>query len=238
MRRRAGGFSLIEVMVALTLGLVVVLGITQIFITAKSTYLSQSASARLQEDARFALSKMIQEIRMVGMFGCLTTDAITYTEPAIAGEFANPIRFVRSADGGTQTLTLISADVGAAGGTPTWTIVTDCVTSARAYRGARVAGSGEIALPVRKLVYTVENNQLMLGAGSAKAVLVDNVDALEISFGVASLASDSAVSHYSSAPNNPATIRSVRLSLTLKDPEARVRNQTYNVVASLRNRLQ
>jgi type IV pilus assembly protein PilW len=33
-----------------------------------------------------------------------------------------------------------------------------------------------------------------------------------------------------------ANIRSVRLTLTLKDPDNRVRNQTYNVVAALRNR--
>ncbi|WP_166360344.1 PilW family protein [Pseudomonas akapageensis] len=238
MKRGSGGFSLLEMMVALALGLVVVLGITRIFIAAKDTYLAQTASAQLQEDARFALSKMIQEIRMVGMFGCLATDAMTYADASIAREFANPITFVRNADGSAQTLTLISAGTGLAGGRPTWTIVTDCRTSAHAYRDAKAAGSGQFALPVHKLVYSVENHQLKLQAGGSPAVMTDNVAALKISFGVANQPSDTAVARYSDSPSDPATIRSVRLSLTLSDPAGRVRDQTYNVVASLRNRLE
>ncbi len=42
----------------------------------------------------------------------------------------------------------------------------------------------------------------------------------------------------SKAPANPALIRSVRLSMTLQDPAGQVRDQTYSVVAALRNRLQ
>ena len=36
---------------------------------------------------------------------------------------------------------------------------------------------------------------------------------------------------------DPARIRSVRLSLTLADPQQRVRSQTFSTVAALRNRL-
>jgi type IV pilus assembly protein PilW len=135
-------------------------------------------------------------------------------------------------------MTLIGAEVGGAGGPPTWTIVTDCLASARAYKGAHPASSGQFALPVRKLVYSVEDNQLKLQAGGTKAVLTDNVSALKISFGVANQAADTVVARYSDAPGDPATIRSVRLSLTLKDPDGRVRDQTWNAVASLRNRLE
>ncbi|NBA96436.1 PilW family protein [Pseudomonas sp. R5(2019)] len=237
MKRRSRGFGLVEVMVAMLLGLIVVLGITQIFIAAKNTYLAQNASARLQEDARFAFSKMIQELRMVGMFGCLTTSSMTYADASIATEFSNPITFARASDGSTQTLTFITADVGSSGSTPSYTVVTDCVTFARAYREAQTPGAGQIALPLRKVVYTVENNQLKLGADTNKQVLVDNVASMAISFGIASTATDNAVSSYSTTPSNAATIRSVRLSLTLRDPNARVADQTYNVVASLRNRL-
>lgn len=79
MRQHNRGFGLIEMLIALTLGLIVVLGVVQIFISAKNTYVSQNSAAAMQEDARFVLSKMIQEIRMVGMFGCLgsITDSST-----------------------------------------------------------------------------------------------------------------------------------------------------------------
>jgi len=46
-----------------------------------------------------------------------------------------------------------------------------------------------------------------------------------------------AAASYSSNPSEPARIRSVRLSLTLFDPSGRVSDQTFNVVAALRNRL-
>ncbi|WP_287815383.1 prepilin-type N-terminal cleavage/methylation domain-containing protein, partial [Pseudomonas sp.] len=61
MRKRASGFGLIELMVAILLGLIILLGVLQIFVSAKNTYLAQNASAAMQEDARYALSKMVQE---------------------------------------------------------------------------------------------------------------------------------------------------------------------------------
>ncbi|MNR12986.1 hypothetical protein D3C85_1293680 [compost metagenome] len=77
----------------------------------------------------------------------------------------------------------------------------------------------------------------MKGGAAADQVLVDNVSAFDVSFGLASTATDLAASRYSSNPPNPALIRSVRLSLTLTDPNHRVSDQTFNVVAALRNRL-
>ena len=70
MRKRHSGFGLIELMIAMALGLLLVLGMTQVFLSARQTSLAQSASAQLQEDARYVLSKIAQEIRMAGMFGC------------------------------------------------------------------------------------------------------------------------------------------------------------------------
>jgi type IV pilus assembly protein PilW len=90
------------------------------------------------------------------------------------------------------------------------------------------------------LIYSFSNNQLLMGVGSgtpAQAVLVNNVSAFNVSFGLASSANDVAASSYSSNPTDPARIRSVRLTLTLTDPNNRVGNQTFNVVAALRNRL-
>lgn len=232
MKKIVRGFGLIELMVAMTLGLVVVLGITQIFLAARMTFATQNASARMQEDARFVLSKMIQEIRMVGMFGCLSTSAIT-DAPA---DFNTPIAW--SSGTGTRVLTFITADVGNNGGTPDWKVVSDCKSSARAYTGSQSPAlvAGQTVFPLRKLIYTFENNQLKIG--SSKAVLVDHVSAFTVTFGVANSASTTPVVSYDSSPGNLATIRSVRLALTLQDPDGQVRDQVYSVVASLRNRLE
>ncbi|EJM07142.1 MULTISPECIES: PilW family protein [unclassified Pseudomonas] len=237
MKQRNRGFGLIELLIALALGLIVVLGVVQIFIAAKNTYVSQNTAAAMQEDARFVLSKMIQEIRMVGMFGCLGT----ITDSSSAGDFnaaqVTPINW----DNANLKLTLVTADIGSGGGTPTWTVVSDCRNSATAYTGLRSPASGQIAFPIRRLIYSFSNNQILMGTGSgnpAQQVLVNNVSAFTVMFGLASSATDVAASTYSANPSDPARIRSVRLSLTLTDPNNRVRNQTFNVVAALRNRLQ
>ncbi|MGG7647483.1 PilW family protein [Pseudomonas sp. ES4] len=236
MIRASKGFGLIELLIALALSLVVVLGVAQIFIAAKNTYVSQSTAAGMQEDARFVLSKMIQEIRMVGMFGCLGT----IIDASSAGSFnASQITPI-SWDNANLKLTLVTADVGGSGGVPTWTVISDCRNTATAYTDARTPTSGQLAFPIRRLVYSFNNNQLLMGSGAGtptQQVLVNNVRAFNVSFGLASSATDSAASTYSSNPSDPARIRSVRLTLTLTDPNDRVREQTFNVVAALRNRL-
>ncbi|TWC11253.1 MULTISPECIES: PilW family protein [unclassified Pseudomonas] len=236
MNKGCRGFGLIELMIALVISLIVVLGVVQIFIAAKNTYISQSAAAVMQEDARFALSKMVQEIRMVGMFGCLGS----ITDASSAGDFnasqITPIRW----DNANQKMTLVTADVGNSGGVPTWTVLSDCRTTATAYTGARAPAAGQLAFPVRRLIYSFSNNQLSMGTGAGNptlAVLVDNVRTFNVTFGVAGSSTDIAASSYSSNPPDPALIRSVRLTLTLFDPKNNVRDQTFNVVAALRNRL-
>jgi type IV pilus assembly protein PilW len=70
-----------------------------------------------------------------------------------------------------------------------------------------------------------------------RQVLVNNVSAFNVTFGLAASATDVAASSIAAPTSDPARIRSVRLSLTLTDPNNRVANQTFNVVAA-RNRLQ
>jgi len=236
MSRFNRGFGLIELLIALALSLVVVLGVVQVFIAAKNTYISQNAAATMQEDARFVLSKMIQEIRMVGMFGCLGS----ITDASISSDFSASQIMPISWDNANLKLVLVTADVGSNGGAPAWTVISDCRNSATAYSDLRVPAAGQLAFPIRRLIYSLKNGQLTMGSGRGtpiQQVLVDNVSAFDVSFGLANSASDSAASSYSSNPSDPARIRSVRLSLTLTDPDNRVGNQTFNVVAALRNRL-
>lgn len=234
MSRGKAGFGLVELLLALALGLIVVLAAIQVFLAAQRTYASQQAAALLQDDARFVLSKMIQEIRLAGMFGCLALPSIRDAPAA----FSRPIDWF--ADGTAKRLTLVTADVGSQGSKPDWTVVSNCVESARAYKGATQPAAGQVSFPIRQLSYTFESGQLKLSSlGSpAKAVLVDNVRAFELSFGVAGSPQSVGVARYDSQPVDLSLIRSVRMLLTLADPGGRVRDQTYSVVAALRNRLE
>ena len=121
MSRCSRGFGLVELLIALALSLVVVLGVVQVFIAAKNTYISQNSAAAMQEDARFVLSKMIQEIRMVGMFGCLGS----ITDASKARDFNASHLTPISWDNAGRKLTLVTAEIGSNGGTPAWTVVSD-----------------------------------------------------------------------------------------------------------------
>ena len=64
------GFSVLELMVALGLGLLVVAGIVQLFVGNSRTYEIVNAQARLQENARFAFEFISRPARMAGYYGC------------------------------------------------------------------------------------------------------------------------------------------------------------------------
>lgn len=66
------GVSLVEIMVALTVGLVLIAGVGQIYLSSKQTYRVQDAQSRLQENARYALELLTNDIRMAGFMGCIS----------------------------------------------------------------------------------------------------------------------------------------------------------------------
>ncbi|MHB8346032.1 MAG: PilW family protein [Acidiferrobacterales bacterium] len=64
------GFSLVELMVALTVGLILLGAVLAIFIANRGIYSSNKAVAQIQEDGRFALSFLQNDVRMAGYMGC------------------------------------------------------------------------------------------------------------------------------------------------------------------------
>lgn len=70
-RVRPGGFSLVELMVAIALGAMLLAGLVQVFVSNRATYEVNEDLARLQENARFALEALVADIRMVGYVGCM-----------------------------------------------------------------------------------------------------------------------------------------------------------------------
>ncbi len=66
MPRHQTGFSLVELMIALTLGLIVLLAISSIYIGSQQTYRVQDDNARIQEAGRYALEVIGRSIRQAG----------------------------------------------------------------------------------------------------------------------------------------------------------------------------
>jgi type IV pilus assembly protein PilW len=65
-RNRQKGLSLIELMVAMLIGLFLILGVTQIFISNQRSYLFQQGQLGNQENGRFALAILSQELLKAG----------------------------------------------------------------------------------------------------------------------------------------------------------------------------
>lgn len=233
MNHHAKGFGLIEIMIAMTLGLLITLGLTQLFLSSKNTQVSQYVAAVMQEDARFILSKMVQDIRSVGMFGCLAT----VKDTSATGDFLAASKTPLKWSAAEQKLTLITTAEAPRGTKRSWVVHSDCTSSATAYSSDKVPRPevGQLTFPVREVTYAYRRREQALtldGEG-----VTQNVSAFTVLFGVASTADATHISHYSANPDNPALIRSVRLSLILTDPTGKTRDQTFTVVAALRNRL-
>jgi type IV pilus assembly protein PilW len=67
--RSQSGFSLVELMVAVVIGLVLTSGIVEIYLSTKSGYNMQDGLSRLQENARFAFDFLSRDLRMAGESG-------------------------------------------------------------------------------------------------------------------------------------------------------------------------
>lgn len=68
--RGQSGFGLAELMIAMTLGLVLLGGIGYVYIGSRGAFRTTDNLSRLQENARYALDMMSRDIRMAGYVGC------------------------------------------------------------------------------------------------------------------------------------------------------------------------
>jgi type IV pilus assembly protein PilW len=68
------GISMVEILVALVISLFLLGGIVQVYVANKSSYSFTDAISRIQENGRFAMDTMTQDLRMAGFFGCAIFD--------------------------------------------------------------------------------------------------------------------------------------------------------------------
>lgn len=82
--KQQNGLTLIELMIAIVLGLILVAGVIQIFVTNKQTYRVTEAQSRLQDNARFALEILTRDIRSTGYSGCRAIEKMNINQIANA----------------------------------------------------------------------------------------------------------------------------------------------------------
>jgi type IV pilus assembly protein PilW len=103
MRKSMAGFSLIEMMIAMVLGLIVLGAAIAVFQSNQRTYSANQGLNRIQENARVAYEMLSRDIRSVGSSAC-SNEALVMGTDATSTAFKAPIT------GTASTLTVTSAD--------------------------------------------------------------------------------------------------------------------------------
>lgn len=166
--RRRKGFTLAEMMIAITLGMVLINTLLNVVLGSVQTYSTQTALSEIQDDGRLVLDIMASHIRMAGyqettLGGGRLTDGIAGTEGT--GTAADTI-VVRTQSG---LLTQISAPL------------VDC--AGNYYPGA--VGSVSEGVTTMTNTFTVTANQLRCTNGLGTTVtLANNVEDLQLLYGV------------------------------------------------------
>lgn len=76
-KRLSAGFSIVELMVAILIGLIILAGVIQVVVTSKTTFLGQEEMSFIQENARYAVDLVSKDIQSAGYWGCAGTRAKT-----------------------------------------------------------------------------------------------------------------------------------------------------------------
>ena len=214
MRPRLGfqkGFSLIELMIAMAIGLFLVAVVGVLFVNSKVTYLAQDASSRVQENSRYAAELFGRQARTAGFHEIRFVPL-----PATADLFAPAFSFVF---GGTA----IAATDGASNAPDAITLSFDATTDC--------LGQAVTTTAINQFRINAQRQLECLGNGGANpGVILDDVEDMQVLFG------QPAGSNFTYVPAALAamgTVQVVRICLILRalaDSDARAtgsQQQTY-----------
>ena len=79
LRRSQAGLSLVELMVALLIGVILTSGVISVFITSKASYSMNTGLGQVQEEGRFALQTLQPIMVMAGNTGCAHVTSVAGT---------------------------------------------------------------------------------------------------------------------------------------------------------------
>lgn len=84
-RRRERGFSLVELMVAMALGLVLTYAMINVYLSSRQAFSRQEQLNSIQQNVRIAFEYLSNDARMVGHLGCYTGRTTGFTNSLAAG---------------------------------------------------------------------------------------------------------------------------------------------------------
>jgi len=209
---RARGFTLVELMIALVVGLLLLAGVLQVLLGNRTSFEAQRARSNLQENARLVTFVLDNTVAHAGHHTELAPSAYSglFTASSVSGSptFASEavVAGIYNENGNDAVRIRFQAEGG----------LHDC-------RGTRIGLPDAPAIADFELY--VSNGALLcriIGGGSPQP-LVENVERFKVRYGVDrdnDLGVDTYVSNLSAADST--NVLSVRVQLLLKSPEDRL----------------
>ena len=197
------GFTLIELMVALVVGLLLLLMTLQVFMALKSANQLQGALASIQEDGRIALNLIAREVRQAGF------RPVVWNEP-LAGYYPITANSVNGASNGNDTLQFMYMDSRDCNGTLNTVIDPETGEAQALYKQETLSVDGN-----DNLRWTCEYGQdpANLAAQINSQLIIDGVDSFQVLYGVdTDLPPDMSVNEWTTAdaisPENSVCLQS------------------------------
>jgi len=138
MRASSQGLSLVELMVAMVIGGVVMLGAANLFVQNKISYIQDEELARLQESARYGVRYIGRELSMSGFYGGVLVGAdVAPIDPN--APLTTCYQWILDTEKGLEHLNNVDADgneTGAGGGTVN--MPSDCLSSGEVQVGTDI----------------------------------------------------------------------------------------------------
>jgi len=209
--RRQSGLTLVELMVAMTISLILLGGVYQLFLGSVGTYKTRDELGRLQENCRYAMDLLAQNVRMAG-YPRFTFEGTVFSGDPLAGSIA-------AAGTASDTIAInymvSPGDDGYPDDPPPATTVPLLYT---------------VTFSVDPIDRELLRNTQVTGYGaSGNQPLIDGVENMQISYGVDADADGSADS-YQASPTPPANqfIVAVRIRLLMSTTQELLGNDALD----------
>ena len=208
------GLSLIELLIAMLLGLMLTAGALQMMLTSQEIYQTTDTLSRIQENGRFALNFLAKDFRMAGYNTTEKADGKVFWDGACGA--TNPTCTTNGAGSNSDQIGVLmdpSNDL-------------DCLGNAVASENTVIANVYYIDDPENDLISSLYCHGFDISANDwvdpNPQPLVDGVDNMQILYGVTNPTANNAITSYVSADDvtNWATIGAARISLLLTNGQA------------------
>ena len=237
---RQAGFTLVEMMVAVTIGLIVVVGMTASFVNLKTAFRSQDKLAQLQDNERLAMSVLTTSLNEAGFHPSpkvtAATEILASTPTGAGPTMVAGVGLMGAAATGNY-----SESLGVAYAAPAGSDLMSCLgtNNAAGTATASVRNTFYVDTTTNSLMCAVVINNgvsdAMANGGTAQP-LISGIQSISMAYGIAP-AGTVQVNGYKSVANvtDWTTVKSVRITMTFVNPfdstqPAIVRTHTINLM--------